>query len=301
MRGLVLVEIKIGDVVGRKSYGCDIAFKVHDIVTQRDGKIVIYLKGINYRILADAPEADLIKLPANKINEDIDNINRKIDRICDKITRTASKVSLAPRKLLMRDGFDVFKRPGKVLHLDADDNYLQMCLKQYKKLGINVVGKLVAEAEQPKVVKELLTSVNPDILVMTGHDGMIKAGASGNAKEYNSVGSYRNSGYFIDAVKEARKYEPSLDELVIFAGACQSYYEGILAAGANFASAPKRVLIHALDPVMVSAKIAFSTIDKVVPLEEVLNNTITGMNGIGGIQTRGKYRDGMPNTPYVVP
>jgi putative ABC transport system permease protein len=26
-----------------------------------------------------------------------------------------------------------------------------------------------------------------------------------------------------------------------------------------------------------------------------------GMSGIGGVQTRGKYRDGMPNTPYVVP
>jgi spore coat assembly protein len=295
------MEIKIGDIVGRKSYGCDIVFKVHDIITQKDGKTIIYLKGINYRILADATEADLVKLPANKINEDTNSLNQRIERISDKITKSGTRGAKSPKKILTRDSFDVFKRPGKVLHMDADDNYLQMCLKQYKKLGINAVGKLIPEAEQPNMVRELLISVNPDILVMTGHDGMIKSAASGNPRDYNSISNYRNSKYFIDGVREARKYEPSLDQLVIFAGACQSYYEGILAAGANFASAPSRVLIHALDPVMVGAKIAFAPIDKILPLEEVLNSTITGMKGIGGLQTRGKYRDGMPNTPYVVP
>ena len=29
-------------------------------------------------------------------------------------------------------------------------------------------------------------------------------------------------------------------ELAIFAGACQSYYEAIMAAGANFASSPRK-------------------------------------------------------------
>ncbi len=34
-----------------------------------------------------------------------------------------------------------------------------------------------------------------------------------------------------------------MDELVIFAGACQSHYEEIIKAGANFASSPHRILM----------------------------------------------------------
>ena len=47
-------------------------------------------------------------------------------------------------------------------------------------------------------------------------------------------------------MKEARKFEKDLDSLVIFAGACQSMMM-LIEAGANYASAPYRVLIHALD------------------------------------------------------
>ncbi len=53
------------------------------------------------------------------------------------------------------------------------------------------------------------------------------------------LNNYRNSKYFIESVKILRNYNSSYDELVIFAGACQSCYESILEAGANFASSPK--------------------------------------------------------------
>ena len=88
-----------------------------------------------------------------------------------------------------------------------------------------------------------------------------------------------------------RDYNSSYDELVIFAGACQSCYENILDAGANFASSPNRVLIHCLDPVFICEKIAYTKIDTVVSITEVIENTITGIKGIGGLQTRGKYRE----------
>ncbi len=42
---------------------------------------------------------------------------------------------------------------------------------------------------------------------------------------------------------------------VIFAGACQSYFEAIISAGANFASSPARILIDFLDPIMVAEKL----------------------------------------------
>ena len=93
--------------------------------------------------------------------------------------------------------------------------------------------------------------------------------------------------------------ERSTRWLVIFAGACQSCYECMLDAGANFASSPNRVLIHCLDPVFVCEKIAYTRIDKVVSITDVIDNTITGTKGIGGLQTRGKYREGYPRSPYI--
>ena len=72
-------------------------------------------------------------------------------------------------------------------------------------------------------------------------------------------------------------------------------FNEIINAGANYASSPYRVLIHALDPVLVCHKIAFAGIGKIISPQEVVNTTITGMKGIGGLETRGKYRDGYPS------
>ena len=104
---------------------------------------------------------------------------------------------------------------------------------------------------------------------------------------------------YIEAVKALRDYNSSYDELVIFAGACQSCYECLLDAGANFASSPSRVLIHCLDPVFVCEKIAYTKIDEVVSITDVVEGTITGIKGIGGLQTRGKYREGYPKSNYI--
>jgi spore coat assembly protein len=290
------MDLKIGDIVGRKSYGCDVIFKIHDILKQGDS-YTIFLKGMNLRILADAPENDLIKLSQNRINEG--------DQYCCNAMRKANvKLAKFNKRLETKIGSvfqgratsNVFKRPGKVLHLDGDSSYLEMCLKSYKESHVEAIGRAISEIEQPKKVQELLRLYNPDILVLTGHDAMLKERNNRYSRNTDEVSKYRNSQYFIEAVKEARKYEPSLDSLVIFAGACQSYFEGIMLSGANFASAPERVLIHALDPVIICKSVAYASIDRIIPLEEMLNNTITGMKGIGGIQTRGKYRDGMPKT-----
>ena len=102
--------------------------------------------------------------------------------------------------------------------------------------------------------------------------------------------------YFTDssAVLEARRYEHNLDNLVIFAGACQSFYEAIMAAGANFASAPKRVLIDMMDPLIVAESIAYTPVDEFVSISNIISNTREGISGVGGIQTRGAFRTGMP-------
>jgi len=57
-------------------------------------------------------------------------------------------------------------------------------------------------------------------------------------------------------------------------------------------------LIHCLDPVFICEKIAYASIDKVVDIKTLLASTITGFEGIGGVQTRGKYREGYPEYFY---
>ncbi|MDP4180647.1 MAG: sporulation peptidase YabG [Bacillota bacterium] len=59
-------SVKIGDIVSRKSYGCDILFRVAgaDVV---DGEEIIILNGLRYRIQADAQESDLqVEISANE-------------------------------------------------------------------------------------------------------------------------------------------------------------------------------------------------------------------------------------------
>ncbi|HEX2925089.1 MAG TPA: sporulation peptidase YabG [Ruminiclostridium sp.] len=102
--------------------------------------------------------------------------------------------------------------------------------------------------------------------------------------------SYANSAYFIEAVRIARSYEPDPDKLCIFAGACQSYFEAIMQAGANFASSPKRILINALDPAIVAQKISVTANSVILSSRSVINLTITGGDGIGGKDTRGQMR-----------
>lgn len=51
--------IKVGDIVGRKSYGCDVLFKVAEIRRSENGNNICVLKGLTQRLIADAPAEDL--------------------------------------------------------------------------------------------------------------------------------------------------------------------------------------------------------------------------------------------------
>jgi len=84
---------------------------------------------------------------------------------------------------------------------------------------------------------------------------------------------------------------------VIFAGACQSHFESLIFAGANFASSPQRVNIHALDPVNIVSKISFTPFMENINVWDVLRNTLTGEKGLGGVETKGVLRTGMPFKP----
>ena len=294
--------MKIGDIVVRKSYDKDIIFKVIDIKEVR-GKKYCILKGLSIRIIADSPRDDLEVVDYGYVEEKEKILNSRVNEAMKKAKGIQRKIGMREQincrsnknqksQAVNNDMF--FGRPGKILHIDGDEEYLETCLKVYKQLSLDAVGKAIAEKEQWTKVIDLVKEVKPDIVVLTGHDSVLKS-----TDDYLDLENYRNTKYYIEAVKALRDYNSSYDELVIFAGACQSCYECLLDAGANFASSPSRVLIHCLDPVFVCEKIAYTKIDEVVSITDVVEGTITGIKGIGGLQTRGKYREGYPKSNYI--
>lgn len=266
-------NINIGDIVARKSYGGDVYFKVAGITTNERGKTIYILKGLLYRLMADSDADDLVL-------QDPVSISNHMQQEITAVRKHATRGGSSPFRTLL---YRLRTRPGRILHIDASQDFLAKCIDYYRGAGVTGVARHVSESMQPQAVGSLLKSYNPDILVLTGHDG-IKKGSS----NLHSVDSYRNSKYFIQAVKEARKYQPDPDKLCIFAGACQSYFEAIMEAGANFASSPGRILINALDPAIVSRKVALTDRKKYVTPEEVATLTVSGSKGIGGVRSKGQ-------------
>ncbi len=282
--------MNIGDMVTRKSYNNDIIFKIVSFIIDSNNQKIAILKGVAFRVLADSNIEDLEIVNQKELREIL--IDTSIEKIINKTIKTSQerKIGRSLAKVQQANP-NIYGIPGKVLQIDGDKEYLKICLDVYTELGIPAVGVSIPEANQHKEVLRLLKKHNPDILVITGHDSITSKG--GDLKDLNN---YRNSMNFIKTVKEARKWEKNKDDLVIFAGACQSNYEQIIKAGANYASSPARIMIHALDPVFVVEKIACSRIDIVVPIEEVIEQTVTGLKGVGGSETKGKFRWAMPKS-----
>ena len=63
-------KIKIGDIVGRKSYNKDILFRVKNIINTKSGQIAILI-GIIERVEADSNLNDLEKVSRKRINESV--------------------------------------------------------------------------------------------------------------------------------------------------------------------------------------------------------------------------------------
>lgn len=252
---------QVGDLVTRISYNHDVVFKILNIRGE-----MAYLKGVQVRLYADAPLEDL-QLYVREDREDEEDF-------------------LLPETAMRGDFFYL---PGKVLHIDADQEYLERCLKFYKKNKVMAVGKKIKESEISKQIRGLLVEYQPDIVIITGHDAYYpKKGGK------EDIHNYKNTENFVKAVKEARKYEKSHEKLVIIAGACQSNYEELIKAGANFASSPRRVNIHALDPAIIATVLAMSERNKEIDLVKLLSRTKYGASGMGGIISTGMMYVGFP-------
>ena len=258
------MEIQIGDYVTRISHKHDMIFKVIDIVED-----ICYLRGANVRLCADSNIDDLVKIDY-KESDDLEVVER-----------------IKESTNLDRD--DYFYLPGKILHIDGDKDYLERCLRYYNNINLMAMGICEEEHIVPTKIKQYLEEYNPNILIITGHDAYYKKNG-----EVTDINNYKNSLNFVNSVKEARKYEKSHEKLVIIAGACQSDYEELIKAGATFASSPRRINIHALDPAIIASRMSLSDINKDIDLKNIISSTKYGKEGVGGIITKGTMYVGYP-------
>lgn len=259
----------IGDLVTRKSHNNDTVFKIINIENE-----IAILKGVNIRLIADSSISDLVHVDKSLEQDLIKDDRSIINRMNDLVN-------------LNRDEY--FYLPGKILHIDADKDYLDRCMKFYKEMNVLSYGVTLKEKDVASSLNEILERVKPDILVITGHDAYYNKDG-----DYTNMSNYKNSDNFIQAVKVARSYEKDHDKLIVIAGACQSNYEELIKAGANFASSPKRVNIHALDPAIIASCLSFSDKNTNIDLIKILDKTKYGASGIGGIITKGTMYVGYP-------
>ncbi|SDN11363.1 sporulation peptidase YabG [Sediminibacillus halophilus] len=281
------MNVTIGELVTRNSYHNDILFRV--IHTTEDH---VLLHGEDVRLAADADPADLQIVE----KRDLERYRKKEKEKEDysyRLFRQDYQLMKEKREYESTEGYhqdsSYFQIPARVLHLDGDRLYLKKCIDVYQRIGLQVHGVHLSEKDMPLEIAGLVRKIQPDIIIITGHDAY-----SRNKGMKSDISAYRHSKFFAETVREARQVVPHLDQLVIFAGACQSHFESLIRAGANFASSPSRINIHALDPVYIAAKIAYTPFMEKVSVWEALRNTMTGAKGLGGVETRGLLRTGMP-------
>jgi len=258
-------QIREGDIVVRKSYGKDILFFVEEIQSGSVREIAI-LKGLTIRITADSCLEDLERVATKEVREILNSWDENL------LGEKAKKGR--------KNRLEKWERTGKILHLDGDRRYAEKSARYYARNGLEAVVKNIKESEQARLVGKFVERYQPDIVVITGHDGMIKKKVG-----YNDMGNYRNSRFFMEAVKAVRRYS---QDIVVFAGACQSYYEGLIEVGANFASSPARILIDFKDPLVVACKIATTDCHQFLMIQDFEDELRDGRRGINGIGSMGK-------------
>lgn len=179
--------IKKGDIVGRKSYNKDVYFIVDKIIKSTANKEIAILKGLNIRIMADSLLEDLEVFSKEEI---INSIRMSENDLENRIKRKKINSSRVRQKIYT----------GKILHLDGDRKYSQKSARYYSNMGLNSIVKNIEEKRQANVVVPLLKKYNPDILIITGHDAMLKNGAN-----YNNIYNYRNSRAFYKYSKRGKE------------------------------------------------------------------------------------------------
>ena len=185
------MRIKKGDIVGRKSYDKDIFFVVDRILKSRLNNEFAILKGLNIRVLADSPIEDLEVISKQEVINSIKSSDMYLER---RINNNSYKHKIDNKFIRQK------RYTGKILHLDGDRKYSEKSARYYNRIGLNAIVKNIPENRQSKIVISLLNKFNPDILIVTGHDAMLK-----NGTNYNNIYNYRNSRAFYKYSKRSKK------------------------------------------------------------------------------------------------
>ncbi len=282
-------KFKKGDIVGRISYNKDVIFEIKNIIKLSDNREIAILKGITDRIEADSYLDDLELMDKRAVDIRMKLLEDKMQKRVEKCLKNPQYCIEIAKKIFglseeNRSSKVVYT--GKILHLDGDKRYAEKSVRYYKTLGLNAIVKNIPENKQATVIQNLLNRYMPDILIVTGHDGMIK-----KQTDYNDIYNYRNSKYFINTVNEARKWCANKGrDIAIFAGACQSYYEAIMLSGANFASSPARIMIDFIDPLIVAERIATTENTRYLTINDIEEELRDGKDGVNGIGAMGRKK-----------
>lgn len=273
--------IMVGDTVGRKSYGCDIIFKVKELYLNEG---VAVLRGITTRLEATAPINDLVYVS----KDDQRRFEEKHTAVAKKKIQLLQRgISMQRERALKTSSRSVESevRKGRILHLDGDPDYVHECQDFYNRLHVSARCVYIPEVEQQDKVTILCRNFKADVVVLTGHDGKLKHFGQSDDLTY-----YHNTKAFLKAVQAVRSDRPDKDDLAVVAGACQSYYEVLIAGGANYASSPSRILIDIFDPCIVAVQIASLGVDHFLQPENAVKATEGKGQGMGGVETQGKAR-----------
>lgn len=251
--------MKIGDIVGRKSYDLDIIFSIKDIKDD-----IAYLQGVYVRLVADSKLDDLVLIDDQRISRARENDEIYHKKIIEGYKKKIGHIT------------------GKILHLDSDPFYLTKCLDLYKSLNIYAYGVLLCENIMSEQILGYVNKVRPNIIVITGHDSF-------NQKDKRDLNNYKNTLNFMKAIVKIRE-KFSLDDICIYAGACGSNAEALIASGANFASSFDRKNIESLDPAIVAVLAAITPFNQVIDINNLYNFSKMKKGSIGGVETYGKMR-----------
>lgn len=254
-----------------EKYGLNIKDEVY-IIDELDPIIYIIKKIYCGEVLLVGKNYRVIK------SENIKNIKKATKEMIDREEKINSKYFLKTVNIKNRQLRKYIS--GKILHIDGDSNYLNKCLELYKKVGIYAFGVSLDEEKIYIEIIKYMDEINPDIIVITGHDLYNNLGLK-------DINNYINSRFFVNAIKEIRKRDKNV---IIIAGACQSNFEALIASGANFASSPKRINIHTFDPSIIAIKSATTSFMNVINLSDAYKYIENGKDAFGGVETFGKMR-----------
>lgn len=254
--------MKIGDDVLIKGDDFKTLYKIIDI---KESEKSCLIKGCLYRVVKCVNINELEKASNEIVKKNNFEENRKIEAISRHFEERT-----APRKYLL----------GKILHIDGDEEYLEKCMDLYDKSNVYAVGIMVKEEIIHKQILMLVRKYTPNIVVITGHDMY-------DNNEIKSLSSYTNTKNFVKAILKVR--QNIKNDVIIIAGACQSNFEALIAAGADFASSPKRINVHTYDPAVIAIKVATTSFAKIVN-DDIYKYIENGRDAFGGLQTFGKMR-----------